>query len=428
MLTDWIYWLSYRHPNELVALLWAFLLVDSPRYAFSKIGMCVWDIFRNAWRWLRGNGGAREFSYCPSVAVLMAGYNEEAHIEASLQSVWGSYPRLEIIVVDDGSSDRTLDVIDAFARTHPGVLVLHRDVRGGRASAINFALAYATSEVIIIMDTDSHLGPSAIWEVVQPLQDPKVGAVSATVLVRDPFRNVVTWLQAYEYLQTIFVGRMVIARLGILGIVSGGFGAFRHEVLERCKGYDVGPDEDADLTTFVRKAGYEIAHALYAECYTGVPQTWSSLWLQRLRWDLGELIRNCCRKHVDVANPRAANFRLSNLLCALDTWMFRILFQIGIWLWIFWLVLAMPTALPFILLTLLLIYYVFELLQAPIVLYYSLDRSRDALVLLALPLVPVYQFFMFLERSVSIVQEVFWRKSFELDHVPERVRKATWRW
>lgn len=428
MLTDWIYWLSLRHTNELVALLWAFLLVDSPRYALTKILMCLADILRGTWKWVRGTDVPPEYTYCPSVCVLLSGYNEEVHMRASLESIWGSYPKLEMIVVDDGSSDRTLAVIEAFARIHPGVLVLHRAERGGKASAINFALHYAKAEVIVITDSDSHLGPAAIWEIVQPLRNPKVGAVSAAVLVRDPFRNLVSWLQAYEYIQTIFVGRMVSERLGILGIVSGGLGAFRREVLELGMGYDVGPGEDADLSLFVRKAGYEIAYAPYAQCFTGVPQSWGALCSQRRRWDLSELIRCHCRKHVDLGYVWSPNFRLRNLFCQLDTWLFRILTQLGIWLWFVWLVVTLPPTLPFILLTLFVVYLIFELVQAPVALYYSLDRLRDAQVLVVLPLVPFYQLLMFFIRSLTIVEEVFWRKSFDLNHVPERVRNATWHW
>src|SRR5262249_10946771 len=147
------------------------------------------------------------------------------------------------------------------------VLVLRRPRRSGKSSATNFALTYTRADVVIVIDCDSSVGPGALWEIVQPLRDPQVGAVAGNILARNPFTNLCTWLQGYEYSSTIFVGRMLSARLGILGIVSGAFGAFRRDVLAQVNGWDVGPPEDLDLTLTIRKAGYRIEFAPYAECY-----------------------------------------------------------------------------------------------------------------------------------------------------------------
>jgi hypothetical protein len=268
VLSDWIHWLSALHPEQLRAFLIGLLLTDGPRYALSRIAFCLWDCGAGLWRGLWGRARRLEFRHCPSVCVILAGHNEADTIEATLGSVWGSYPRLEIIVVDDGSADAMAQLSQQFARTHAGVLVLSRSDRGGKSSAMNMALPYTRAEVVLVVDSDSHLGPAAIWEMVQPFRDPRVGAVSGTVLARNPFTGLATWTQAYEYLSSIFVGRLIAARLGILGIVSGAFGAFRREVLDRCRGWDAGPPEDLDLTLFIRKAGYRIAFAPYAECYT----------------------------------------------------------------------------------------------------------------------------------------------------------------
>lgn len=428
MFTDWTHWLSWLHPNELLIFVWALLLVDSPRYAFSKIMLCLWDMGQSVRRRLRGIPAAPSYTHCPSVCAVVAAYNEEETIAATLQSIWGTYPRLEMLVIDDGSSDATGSVVRAFAESHAGVQVLRREERGGKASAVNFALAYARAEVVVIVDADSHLAPSAIWEIVQPLQDPEVGAVSATVLVRNPFDSLATWFQAYEYVQTIFIGRMVSSALGILSIVSGAFGAFRRTVLEQGKGYDVGPDEDTDLTLFVRKTGTKIAFAPYAQCFTNVPATWRQLFRQRRRWDLGEIVRCYCRKHIDLAYFWGANFRFRNLGCILDTWLFRILFQAGIWAWIIWFFLHPPAHWDMILLTLYLGYTVFEVSQALAVFYFTQDLRRDALICAVVPLVIIYQAFLFLVRTLAILEEIFFRSSFDEEYVPAHVRQATWHW
>ena len=231
MLTDWIHWLSSLHRDQLLLFLLGLLLTDVPRYALTKLSMCLWHWVRSLWHGLSAKA-APTFDYCPSVGVVVAGYNEEETIESTLHSLWGSYPRLEVIVVDDGSKDGMFEAAQRFGKTHDGVLVIRRDDCGGKSSALNWGLRYTQAEVIVVVDADSHLGPSAIWELVQPLKDPRVGAVSGAVVARNPFESLATWLQAYEYLSTIFIGRMVSAWLGILGIVSGAFGAFRRAALD----------------------------------------------------------------------------------------------------------------------------------------------------------------------------------------------------
>src|SRR4051795_1520237 len=140
MLNDWIHWLTDLNVDRLLGILFVLLVVDVPRYAVPRVLMCLWDGACSLWHW--GCGGARQeaYTFCPSVCVLVPGYNEEDTIEATLRSMWGTYPRLEIIVIDDGSKDDTSGVALRFARGHRGVLVLRRPHRGGKASALNFGL------------------------------------------------------------------------------------------------------------------------------------------------------------------------------------------------------------------------------------------------------------------------------------------------
>jgi cellulose synthase/poly-beta-1,6-N-acetylglucosamine synthase-like glycosyltransferase len=362
------------------------------------------------------------------VSGILVGHNEAEAIGATLESVWGSYPRLEIIVVDDGSTDGMAAVAQDFARSHAGVLVLRRPDRGGKSSAMNWALQYAKAEVIVVVDADSTLGPAAIWEVVQPLQAPQVGVVSGAVIGRNPFTNLVTLLQAYEYLSTIFVGRMLSAWLGILGIVSGAFGAFRRTALEEVKGWDVGPPEDLDLTLSLRKCGYRVVFAPYAQCYTDLPETWWALIKQRLRWDRSGVIRNHCRKHVDLAFFWQSHFRWLNLCLLLEAWVFNIVAMYGIWVWIVWFCFNLSAGWWEILFTLYLCYLVFEIIQIVSVWYFSLDLKRDLLICGVFFLVPFYQCLLLAVRLVATTEEIVLRKSFQDNFVPPKVRATTWRW
>jgi cellulose synthase/poly-beta-1,6-N-acetylglucosamine synthase-like glycosyltransferase len=342
--------------------------------------------------------------------------------------MWGTYPRLEIIVVDDGSSDDMATVASDFARNHPGVRVLRKPRRGGKSSALNFALAYCQADIIVGVDADSQVEPNTLWEIVQPFADPRVGAVSGTVLARNAHANLVAWLQAFEYLTCIFVGRLLAARLGVLGIVSGALGAFRRSALLRVEGWDVGPGEDSDLTLKLRKAGYRIALVPYAQCLTNVPTTWRRWINQRRRWSWATVTFDC-RKHVDLANPLSPNFRLTNLLVLLDRWSYNVVLPFGIWAYLIWtLVFERHEHTWKQYLLYYLVYVVFETIQAGAAIYYSNDRRRDVWVSLALPLMPFYQLLLKLVTIVAIVEEIAWRRSFRDSFVPTHVREATWHW
>ena len=422
MWTDWIHWLSSITPDELLLIVLPLLCFDGVRYCFASVAMCVWDACRAVF-----GSAAKQEPYYPEVCVILAGLNESETIVSTLESVWGSYPKLEIVVVDDGSSDGMADLAREFAATHDDVLVIRKPQRGGKSSALNCAIPFTDAEVVICVDTDSHLEPNAIFEIVQPFANPKVGAVAGTVLARNGGVNLVSQLQASEYLRSIFLGRMLSSRLGILSIVSGAFGAFRREAIMATGGWDVGPGEDGDLVLRLRKAAWKIVHAPYAQCLTNVPLAWTTLFRQRRRWEWA-IVTFECRKHVDLANMFSANFRWSNLMMLLETWIFRIaLTMVGLVLLVA-LGLTKPGLLGYVLLTNYVIYCGLEFLQWLVMMYYTPKPSRDAWSLACLPLVPPYYLFLKVASAVAIVEEFVWRRSYDDNFVPLHVRRVTWHW
>ena len=423
MWTGWIHWLSSIAPNELLLIVMPLLCLDGVRYCFASVAMCLWDASRGLWRGKTSGPSP----YDPSVCVILAGLNEAATIVATLESVWNSYPKLEIIVVDDGSSDGMAELAGEFASTHDNILVLRKPNRGGKSSALNFAIPFTKAEVVICVDTDSHLEPNAIFEIVQPFADPQVGAVAGTVLARNADINVVSQLQAAEYLRSIFLGRMLSSRLGILGIVSGAFGAFRREAIMATGGWDVGPGEDGDLVLRLRKAAWKIVHAPYAQCLTNVPLGWKQLFRQRRRWEWA-IVTFECRKHVDMGNVFSPNFRISNLIMLLETWIFRIALTFAAFVVLGWLAVSKTDVLGYVLLTNYVLYCGLEFLQWLVMMYYTPKPRRDAWSLACLPLVPPYYLFLKVASLVAIVEEFFWRRSYQDNFVPRHVRKVTWHW
>ena len=393
-----------------------------------RVWRCVYgDACRN---WLPNESSddlESNSSYVPSVCVVLAGLNESETIGATLASTHESYPNLEIIVVDDGSTDGMVDIAIDFAASRDGVSILRKPERGGKSSALNFALPFTNAEVIIAVDTDSTLAAGAIWDLVRPFRDPCVGATGGAVVARNGRRNLVTLLQAGEYLQTIFLGRMLPSRLGVLNIVSGAFGAFRREAILGAKGWDVGPGEDGDLIFRLRKTGWKIVHVPYAQCFTNVPETWLQLYNQRRRWDWA-IITFDCRKHADMANIWSSNFRWSNFFMLMESWFFRVFISVIFVFYLVWLALFPPSEFGYLLITNYVAYLLLNAVQWVVVFYYSAHRLRDVMYLPGILLSPAYSFFLRITTIVAMVEETLWRQSWNDGYVPERVRRVTWHW
>ncbi len=426
MLEDWIHWFTSLEFHQIGLILLPILLIDAPRYAVGSLLMCIWDMFCDFVKvFIRFK--EPEYDHCPSVCVVLAGLNEAETIGDTLESIWGTYPRMEMVIVDDGSTDGMFEVAERFAESRDNVICLRRTERGGKSSALNMALPYANAEILVCVDTDSHLGPNAIWEIVQPFKEADVAAVSGAVIARNPFVNLTTWLQSIEYLRTIFLGRMLTDRLNLLGIVSGAFGAFRTSAMKQVQGWDVGPGEDGDLVMRLRKSGYRIKFRPYAQCFTNLPVAASSLFKQRRRWDWS-VVTFECRKHIDLLNPFHSSFTASNFFMVVERIVFTIFFQFAFWIYTIWLMFNLQETFLFVLALNYIAYTILEIFQYAAVMYYSLDRKRDLKIGMAIPLVPIYYLFLRTATMVAVLEEMLTRRSFRDDFVPARVRNATWHW
>jgi len=426
MLIDFVQWTCALNPDEIWILVSSFLLADGCRYALVQWAVCLWDTAKEGLGSLQTSAN-QQTHYCPSVCVILTGYNEQENIEANLHSLWGSYPKLEIIMVDDGSTDQTFTLARRFIQGRLGIRLLGKPRRGGKSSSFNFALQYTSAEIVVNMDTDTEIAADAIWRIVTPFRDPRVGVVSGCVLVRNSYTNLLTWLQALEYLLGIFIGRMVSHRLNVLSIASGALAAFRRTALLRVGGWDPGPGEDGDITIRIRKAGYLAAFAPHAQCMTSVPTNLWWLFKQRQRWNRS-VIRNRCRKHIDIMCFWKKHFNLSNMLMLLDTWIFHLGILYVFWLTVLWFAVnAGFRNWRFIVLGYLLSITFFGI-QILVVLSYSTNRWRDIRITLVFPFMPAYYLFLKTARVIAFTDELLFRPSFKDTFCPFRVREATWRW
>ena len=255
-----------------------------------------------------------------------------------------------------------------------------------------------------------------------------MGAVAGNILVRNRNENLLTRIQAFEYLRSILLGRMVSSRLGLLGIVSGAFGAFRRETLLQVGGWDVGPGEDEDIVLRLRKLGYKIQFAPYAECYTDAPTRLKVLTKQRRRWEWA-VVTFESRKHIDMAKPWNRSFRLSNFILITERWLFNLFLPLWFWVYALWLMLFSENEhLADIAILYYFLYLGIETMQWLLVLYYSNHKSRDARLWYIPFIIPFYQAYQRCVTTVAILEEMLTRRSFRDSFVPEHVRQATWHW
>ena len=227
----------------------------------------------------------------PPVTIIVPVYNEEAVIGAALRSLLAlEYPCMEIVVVDDGSSDRTLEcAMSLEGRYGDSTLRVVTKPNGGKASALNAGIASARQEFVLCMDGDSRLDAGTLRAAMRHFVDPRVGAVAGNVKVVNR-NNVWTRLQALEYLEGLNMARRAQGFLRVVNIIPGPIGIFRRDVLRRVGGYDTDTfAEDADLTLKVLTAGWHIAYEERAIAYTEAPERFVDLVQQRYRWTRGIL-------------------------------------------------------------------------------------------------------------------------------------------
>ncbi|MFC4062447.1 bifunctional polysaccharide deacetylase/glycosyltransferase family 2 protein [Planomonospora corallina] len=224
----------------------------------------------------------------PGVTVIVPAYNEEAGIEATVRSLVDTdHPgALEVIVVDDGSRDRTAAVVSALGL--PRVRLI-RQRNGGKAAALNTGIAHASHEIIVMVDGDTVFEPATIGNLVRPLADPAVGAVSGNTKVGNRGGVIGRW-QHIEYVIGFNLDRRAFDLLACMPTVPGAIGAFRRSALRAAGGLSGDTlAEDTDLTMAMCRDGWRVVYAEDALAWTEAPASLRQMWRQRYRWCYGTL-------------------------------------------------------------------------------------------------------------------------------------------
>ena len=232
-------------------------------------------------------------SYKPKVAVLIPAYNEEKVIERTVRAALNSdYRNLRVIVIDDGSRDRTLEIArTAFAREQAAgkVLILTKP-NSGKADALNYGIEHiGDADLFVGIDADTVIASDAISRLVPHFINPKVGAIAGNAKVGNRVNLWTRW-QALEYITSQNFERRALDVLGAVSVVPGAIGAWRVSAVREAGGYQIDTvAEDADLTMALLRRGYRVEYEDMALAYTEAPTNANGLMRQRFRWSFGVL-------------------------------------------------------------------------------------------------------------------------------------------
>ena len=283
-------------------------------------------------------------SYKPKVAVLIPAYNEEKVIERTVRAALNSnYPNLRVIVIDDGSRDRTLEVArNAFKQeVAAGKVLILGKRNSGKAEALNYGIDHiGDAELFVGIDADTIIAPDAIARLVPHFINPKVGAIAGNAKVGNRVNLWTRW-QALEYITSQNFERRALDVLGAVSVVPGAIGAWRVSAVREAGGYHTDTvAEDADLTMALLRMGYRVEYEDMALAYTEAPTNANGLMRQRFRWSFG--ILQAVYKHRAVVARKGVlgwialpNIVIFQILLPLVSPLIDIMFAVGtIWYFI----------------------------------------------------------------------------------------------
>ena len=225
----------------------------------------------------------------PPVSILLPCHNEEAEAEETLRVLAAiDYPNFEIIAINDGSTDRTAEILDSLVPSIPQLRVVHLAKNQGKSTALNAGALLARSEILVGTDGDAMLDPHSLTWFVRRLQcDAKLGGVTGNPRIRNR-ASILGQLQVGEFSSIIGLIKRAQTVYGRIFTVSGVMCAFRKRALQ-----DVGwwsretITDDVEVSWRVQLAGWALAYEPKAICWILMPETIKGLWRQRLRWSIG---------------------------------------------------------------------------------------------------------------------------------------------
>lgn len=382
------------------------LLLEMPLYFITWTGVMHY-------LWRKHTEIPKDTFYHPRVSCICNAYAEGRDVQYSVRSLLEQiYPgHIELVLVLDGAVanretyNAIQELVPRFKSSHTRSLrFIPKPQRGGRVSATNTGLLYATGEIVMALDADTSFDNEMVANAIRPFADPNVVGATGPLRARNAKKSLVTRLQAVEYMLAIYLGKVGMAEWNMINNLPGAFMIYRRSIVNHVGGWNTGTGEDLDLTLRIkqyisRHPGLRMAFAPGAVAHTDVPDTFASFFTQRLRWD-GDLSYIYFRKHRHSFSPLIGwkNF-VATVWYGLLFQIFLPMLQIG-----FFAYLLIFKSAPFFIGVMMLVwafYFSLTVIQFAIFIATLSERPKDdASFILMLPLMPV---FMVCARVWSVI-------------------------
>lgn len=297
----------YHASDFLTALFIVFLVLG-----FLRLGFMYYLMVKEKRLERRRNYPALTKDNAPHVSIIVPAYNEEVNCVRTVETLLREdYPSFDIIFVDDGSKDHTLERIHQAFDGNSRVRILGKP-NGGKASALNYGIAHTDADFVVCIDADTQLRPDAVSRLMQHFlldKEHRIGAVAGNVKVGNQ-RNMLTRWQAIEYTTSQNFDRMAYSYINAITVVPGAIGAFRKEAIVKAGGLTTDTlAEDCDLTMRINEAGYVIENENYAVAMTEAPENVRQFVKQRVRWCFG-VMQTFWKHRSSLFNPKKKGFGL----------------------------------------------------------------------------------------------------------------------
>ncbi len=275
--------------------------------------------------------GKIDLDVYPTVTIIVPCYNEESVITLTVDSLLAlDYPKdkLSVMVVDDGSKDKTWEVLQKYS-SHPQIALFKKE-QGGKHTALNLGLEHVTTEFVGCLDSDSSVHPEALKRIITFFDNTETMAVAPSIVLRDP-KNILQYAQRAEYDMAHYNKKMLAFMEGI-HVTPGPFSIFRKKVFDVIGPYrKAHHTEDQEIALRMHKQGYKIDHCPDAYVYTGGPNTIPKLFRQRVRWIYG-FIQNARDYRELIFHPRYGSigmFTLPSGIISIIGTMFLLFFAVS---------------------------------------------------------------------------------------------------
>jgi poly-beta-1,6-N-acetyl-D-glucosamine synthase len=431
ILSDLFNQFSYYLNNSMIFTLafLPFLIIEAPIYISIVIGVIYyyWKV-RNY---------IVDDNFTPSVTCIVPCYSEEAGALRCIKSLVNQDYKgnIQIIAIVDGSikNKKTYDLLMNYWKqlNNPNreLIVIGKYERQGRVSSLNLGLYLSKYEIICVLDGDNRNSLDMVSIITQNYRDPNVVAGSGTLFPENQNASIVTMMQSIEYTLGICLGRTGLATLGTLNNISGGFGTFRRKILTEVGAWDAGTAEDLDLTIRLKQRiklhpNEKLFFDPKAICYTDVPETIGIFFKQRLRWngDLGYLY---LRK-----KWRTFYYNLMGIKNGIYTAWYGVLHQIvcPLLIFIYTLFFAFTDTYRFVIVGAIVYLLYLSLNIMLYILYWTLlstHKKNDLILVLFLPLFPVFTYISRLWDVVAHLNEAFRNGHLDSSMAPKHILKRS---